>query len=222
MSVLITTTLGLDADIAEPQKTVHLVAGDYGTRALRLIPVAGGHLLDMDNYAAAKVRLACAGHQDLLIDCVMGDHYADFVPTAAVVATADEWDAQLVLIDANDQTVSAAPFTVYVHGTVYEGDAVEHTASGVVSVEYDDQGRIVIETQDGRIVRTDGSWQHTHPAVTSEANGMMTPEQAAALTETAGRMDQDVKTDSSPTFAGLTVGALTIEADGTISGARFT
>ena len=222
MSVLITTTVGLDADIAEPQKTIHLVAGDSGTRALRLIPVSGGQLLNMEDYAAAKVRLHCAGHEDLLIDCTMGDHYADFVPTPAVVVQADEWDAQLVLLDAEGQTVSAAPFTVIVHGTVYQGDAVEHTDSSVVSVAYDEQGRIVLVTRAGAILKTDSYWHHTHDAVSETEAGMMTPAQAAAIEELSGHLDQDVKTASSPTFAGLTVGTLVINADGTIEGARFT
>jgi hypothetical protein len=50
----------------------------------------------------------------------------------------------------------------------------------------------------------------------------MSPEQFALLANVASWMDQGVKTTDSPTFAGLTVGNVTIDPDGSISGLRFT
>lgn len=220
--ILITTTVSLDADVGEPQKTIHLVVGDYGTRRFRMIPVSGGRLMDMTQVAAAKVRLACAGREALLIDCVLGSHYADMIPTEAMVDEADEWQAQLVLLDDSDQTLSTAPFTICVHGTVYEGDAVEHTDNSVMSVYYDEQGRLTLEKLNGDIIRTAGPWEHTHEDVTEEASGFMPAADHQAIETLQGYLDQEVKTDSDVEFKSITVGGITINEDGTIEGARFT
>ena len=224
--ILITTTVGLDCDASVPQKVIHLVAGDYGTRALRLVPVSSGALIRMDEagVTAAKVRLACTGREVLLIDCTLGDVYAELVPTEAMVSEADTWQAQLVLLDEANMTLSASPFEIVVHGTVYQGDAVEHTDASVLNVSYDSQGYLCLEKASGEILKANKTVQeaHTHAEATAEKAGFMSAEDKAALDGLSGLFDQGLKTTDSPEFAGLTIGGLTIDAEGNIRGARFT
>jgi YD repeat-containing protein len=220
-NILITTTVSLNVGTGEPRMVIHLVRGDYGTRRLRLIPVDNSRLMDMENVAAAKVRLGTGEGAPLLIDCVLGDHYADLVPTQAMTLAADEWDAQLVLLDENNQTLCTAPFTIVVHGTVYEGDAVEHTDNNVTAAYYNAAGRLVIEKRDGEKV-TVTDLDNLMDAVTDALEEhLVSQTDREALDSWGERVDQDVRTDASPTFAGLTVGSLTISATGEISGATF-
>lgn len=220
-NILVTTTVSLDADVGVPQKVIHLTMGDYGTRRLRLVPVSGGHLLDVSSAEQAKVRLQSGIQEALLINCVKGDTYADLIPTPAMVAEADEWQTQLVLLDENNQTLHSAPFTIIVHGTVYTGDAVEHANSAVTAAYYDENGRLAIELESGKTVKTTDFWHHGHDAATAESAGFMSAQDKADVETIKGYVDQNVKQAGSPTFAGLTVGALTIDGEGNITGARF-
>lgn len=229
-NILITTTVGLNTDVSEPQKVIHLVVGDYGSRRLRLVPVHEGRLIDVDQAAQAKVRMQSSGQAALLIDCEIGDHYADLIPTQAMMAEADEWAAQLVLLDEMGHTISSAPFSVIVHGTVYTGDAVEHTSNGVVAVYYDDNGCLVLQKESGDTISTPGYWEHTHDLVRTPVAGDEEDEGEAGFMSVADKVyldqlqeyvDQGVKTTDSPTFAGLTIGTMNIDAQGNITGARF-
>lgn len=231
-NIQITTVLSLDCDNVEPMRVIHLVQGDYGTRALRMVPVHQSRLINMqaEGYVQAKVRLACEGHEALLIDCELGDTYATLVPTPAMVSGADEWTAQLVLYKQDNTTLSTQEFRVNVHGTVYNGDTVEHTSSKILNVSYDDQGRLSIETDDGRTVSADETVEeaHTHALAAADGDqttgndGFMSKEDKGFLDSLAGMFDQGVKETDSPTFAGLTIGSLTIDDEGNIEGARFT
>ena len=224
-NILITTTVSLDCDAEQPMQTLHLVQGDYGTRALRFIPVLNGRLMDMEaaGVERVKVRLHCDGREDLLLDCVMSadKRYADLVPTQAMVDEADEWAAQLVLLDEENHTVSSAPFRVMVHGTVYEGDAVEHTNSAVLSAYYDAQGNLNIEKLNGETVRSTGEENLIAKIQEELADHLVSDEDRQALEDLDNNINQPVKTTDSPTFAGLTIGSLIIHDDGTIEGAKF-
>lgn len=239
--VLITTTVSLDCDTPANQKVVHLVMGDYGTRALRLIPVSEGRLVNMaeKGFVRAKVMLECDGHEDLLIDCTMGETSATLVPTAAMVSSADEWNAQLILYKESDETLTTQPFKINVHGTVYEGDAVEHTDSRVLAAEYDEQGDLLIEIlgSDEPITASGKAYLASYvEGVLSAENELVTAEDRAAINGISNYLDQSVKQETSPRFAGMQIGGtwdastgkwtggITIEeVDGTyvIKNARF-
>lgn len=240
-NILITTTVSLECDGNEPQKVIHLQVGDYGARALRLIPVLNGRLIEMDaaGVIAAKVLLSCPGRELLMIDCELGDTYATLVPTPAMVSSADEWEAQLVLYTGTDPDVTLRtwPFLVNVHGGVYKGDAVEHTDNRVVAAYYEQvdgayTGKLVLEMSTGDKYVTDETVQgvHTHGLATAPdaelgtegTAGFMSPADKEKLDGLDDLFDQSVKTTASPTFSGLTIGEITISADGTISGATFT
>lgn len=219
---LITTIVSLDAEKTGAQVVLHLVQGDAGTRRLQLVPASGGRLVDVRDASAAKLMAhGIAGGTDLLLDCIMGDGKIYCTPTAALVADAETYACQLVLLDEDDQTLKTLPFTIVVHGTVYEGDAVEHTNTTATSVYFDANGQLTIELADGTKLVAE-KWEHDHDLADEEKAGFMSPEQFALLEDVAGWMDQGVKTTDSPTFAGLTVGDVTISGDGTITGLRFT
>lgn len=219
---LITTTVSLDAEKTGAQVVLHIAQGDAGTRKLQLVPSSGGRLVDTRDVAAAKLMAHGMGSgADLLMDCVLADGLIYYTPTAALVQAADTFAAQLVLLNEFGETLKTLPFTVMIHGTVYQGDAVEHTNTTAQSVYFDDDGQLTIELADGTKLVAD-YWTHTHPLATSEAAGFMSSAQFDLLTQVAEWMDQGVKTTDSPTFAGLTVGDVTINPDGTIDGLRFT
>lgn len=219
---LITTTVAVDAQKTGAQVTLHLVQGDAGTRRLLFVPVSGGKQISMDGVARAKVRAqSLASGEPLLLDCVIEDEKIYLTPTAALVQDADEFACDLVLMDAEDQTLTSMPFTTIVHGGVYDGDAVEHTNTTVSKVYFDEDGCLVLELLDGSKIVAD-RWEHTHPLATAEEPGFMSPSQFTLLQQLSEWMDQGVKTTDSPTFAGLRVGDLVINGDGTIEGLRFT
>lgn len=235
-NILITTTVSLGCAGNANQMVIHLVQGDYGTRALRLIPVDSGKLMDMDaeGVVQAKVRLACAGHEDLLIDCELGDRYATLVPTKAMTSGADTWQAQLVLLDDNNMTVSTAPFTVVVHGTVYNGDAVEHTNSAVTAAAYDAQGRLVLQQLNGNEVVAADFTNLVSAIQTALADYLLTAQDRTDINTIKGYLNQSVKTDAEPRFEGLQIGGtwnastgkwqggVSISSSGEIDGAVFT
>lgn len=222
-NVLITTTVSLDVGVQQPLMVIHLVKDNYGTRALRLVPVENARLIDMDNVARASVGMSCAGNENLDIDCEIGDHYVTLVPTPAMVEAADEWLCQLNLYNAQQQAMSSAPFKIIVHGSVYTGDAVEHANSGLTAMYFDEDGYLFAEKLDGSVVKSENIWEHVHDAATSEADGFMSKEDKAKLDDLS--VGQDVSTDSDVTFKSITVtdGEHTVTITGTtISGATFT
>lgn len=220
MSVMITTTVCVDAQKPAGQAVIHLNRGDSGTRALRLIPVEGGAAIDLSNVAQAKVMAhPLSGGEDLLISCELGDRYADMVPTAALVSSAGEYTAQLVLLDDEQQTVKSMPFTILIHANVYNGDAVEHTNKEISELIWDGS-TLSVKLADGTTLSVDLT--HTHLLATAERDGFMSKELFAQIAELLSRVDQDVSTTSTPTFAGLTIGDVVISGDGTMTGVRFT
>lgn len=219
---LITTTVSVDAQKDWSQAVIHLVQGDAGTRRLMYVPIYGGRQISMERVVKAKVRAESQATGDpLLIDCTIEGGKIYMVPTAALVADADEFHSQLVLMDADDQTLSSMQFTILVHGTVYEGDAVEHTNNSVSAVYFDEQGRLTVELMDGTKLVAD-KWEHTHPLATTEIDGFMSKEDFTLLHGLEEYLDQDVTTEAEPTFAGLHIGDLYIDGDGVITGLRFT
>ena len=222
MGVLITTTVSVDAQKPGSQAVIHLVRGDSGTRALRLIPTEGGRVISFENVAQAKLRAhPLSGSSDLLLNCELGENYADVVPTPAFVEAAEEWACQLVLLDENNQTISSAPFTVIVHEDVYHGDTIEHTNTKVAGMEWDDATKtLTIVLENGDRITCDLS--HTHAIVTATTDGFFSHEWFTALMNLLAWCNQGVKTTDSPTFAGLHIGSLYINGNGEIQNARFT
>lgn len=233
-NILITTTVSLDINVQQPLMAIHLVQGNYGTRALRLVPTASGRLMDLENVTAASVGMSCPARQNLEIDCEVADHYVTLVPTQAMTASADEWLCQLNLYNAQNEVLSSAPFKIIVHGDVYEGDAVEHTDARVSAVYFDDNGKIVIERMDGETVTSaddaqhgeHATWAHRHDNATETADGFM-PKEAVTAIETLQTFIATLNAGSMEvTFGKVTVGSganeITLNNDGTITGAVFT
>ena len=221
MSVLITTQVSLDAAKSAGQVVLHISVGDVDTRRLRMVPVSGGRPVDLSTASQAKVQAKGKnGGTSLLLNCTLGGDYADLTPTAALVKTAEEYAAQLTILDAGGNTLHTAPFTIIVHGTVYEGDAVEHTNTTLGAAYFDSNGRLNLVLEDGTKIVAD-KWEHTHPLATATLDGFMSKEDFSALQTLKNRVNQALNTTSSPTFAGLTVGSMTITSDGYIQGARF-
>ena len=222
MGVLITTTVSVDAQKPGSQAVIHLVRGDSGTRALRLVPTEGGRVISFENVAQAKLRAhPLSGSSDLLLNCELGESFADVVPTPAFVEAAEEWACQLVLLDENNQTISSAPFTVIVHEDVYHGDAIEHTNTKVSGMTWDANTmtlKLVLENgEEKTIVLT-----HGHPVVTATEDGFFPHGWYDELLNWINWLNQGVKTTDSPTFAGLHIGSLYINGNGEIQNARFT
>ena len=219
---LITTTVSIDAEKSGAQVVVHLIRGDYNTRTLQLVPLSGGSVMDITDAAQAKVRAHGVNlNNDLVLNCAMEDGKIFMVPTQALTSVADDYACQLVLLDDSQQTLSSMPFTVIVHGDVFTGDTVEHTNTTVTNVYFDEDGQLMIELMDGTKLVAE-RWLHTHDLASALAPGFMSTEQFQLLQDVAQWLDQGVKTTDSPTFAGLTVGDVTINGDGTIDGLRFT
>lgn len=217
--VLITTVVGLSVDVSDPQKVIHLVRGDYNTRVLRMVPVHAGQVVDLSQVEQAKLRLAGASN-NLEINGVKGAGYVDIIPTEAMTESAQDWAAQLVLLNDEQETIAAAPFTVRVHGDVYNGDAVEHTDNRVTGVHWED-GVLVVTMADGETISAPGIWEHRHDNATDEADGFMSSEDKATLDDLDQRLTQDVSTTADVEFGSVTVGSIVLHSDGTITGARF-
>jgi hypothetical protein len=219
--VLITTTVSVDAQKTGAQVTLHLIQGDAGTRRIQFVPISGGRQISLANVSGARVRAVSLSGEPLLINCTIEDGAVYMVPTAALVQNVDEWACQLVLLNSDDETLSSMPFTILTHGTVYDGDAVEHTNKELSAIYFDSQGRLTIELADGTVLVAD-KWVHTHDLATATKAGFLSAAHYTLLTQLAQRVNQDVRTTASPTFAGLTIGSMTISGDGTITGLRFT
>lgn len=224
-NILITTVVSVDCVVGEPSLVIHLVQGDYGTRALRMVPVNGGRLIDFQaaGVTAARVLLSCEGRESLTVDCELGENYAQLIPTRNMTLSADEWQAQLILLDGDNGTVHSAPFVIVVHGDVAHGDAVEHTDGRVTYAGYNAAGDLVLEMRSGDTVTASGKGYLASYVEDQLAAGgkLLTDTDREHLDGIDAWLDQSVKTTASPTFGGLTVGSLTISADGTIDGARF-
>ena len=230
MGVLITTTVSVDAQKNGAQVTLHLVKGDAGTRRIMFVPISGGRQVDITGVVTAKVQAQSKVTGDpLLIDCTIENGKVYMVLTAALVQDVDEFECQLVMIDGEDMQLHPMPFTIIVHGTVYDGDAVEHTNTTVSAVYFDGQGRLTVELMDGTKLVAD-KWEHTHPLATDEIDGFMSKEDFTLLHSVGDYVNQDVKTSGTPRFEGLQIGwddelqvpKLTIDSDGVITGLRFT
>ena len=221
---LITTTVCVDAQKPATQAVVHLSQGDSGTRTLRMIPVEGGCAVSLQSAVQAKVRAhPLSGGSDLLLNAELGGYYADLTPTPALVAGAEEWRCQLLLLDGQDQTLSSMPFTILIHAGVYSGDTVEHTNTTVSEIRYDAENmQLIIALADGTTI-AGPSMAHTHPLATSEAPGFMSAVDFDFVQGLKSEVNQDVRTTAEPTFAGLTIGSLHIDGTtGEITGLRFT
>lgn len=218
---LITTTVSVDAQNQGDLVKIHLVQGDAGTRRLQLVPTSGGRPISLDNVADAKVRAQNIAEEPLLINCSIDAGKIYMVPTAALVERATEWACQLVLLNSEQETLSSMPFTIITHGTVYDGDAVEHTSDRVSGMEWNDATKeLVIVLESGTRITCDLT--HTHAVVTAVADGFFPHGQYAALQNWITWLNQGVATTDTPTFAGLHVGGLYIDGDGIIHNARFT
>lgn len=226
---LITTTVSLDAQKAADQVVIHLVKGDSGTRRFQFVPIEGGHLVDMYglNVAQVKMRAYSRTTTDMLvIDCTFNNasRLIYMTPTEALVANVDEWDSQLVLLDGDNQTLSTMPFTIMIHGTVFEGDAVEHTNTSVLNISYDAANRyIVLEMADNTTLTAE------LPLSSASLAGLMSAAQYSSLATLVTQMatlmdwlDQSVKTTASPTFYAATIGAVGIDHEGVVTGMKFT
>lgn len=236
-NILITTTVSLDCAGNANQIVIHLVQGDYGTRALRLIPVLEGRLMNMEEAGVvrAKVALADRGVAGPVIDCELGDCYATMVPTKGMMTTAKEWAAELILLNEENGTVRSMPFTVIVHETVYKGhDTVEYTNSRVTSARYDEQGQLKLEQLNSNTITVEGFAYLINAIKTELADYSLTQEDRTDLRTIKSYLDQSVKKDAEPRFEGLQiggtwnattgkwVGGVSISSDGELSGAIFT
>lgn len=104
-------------------------------------------------------------------------------------------------------------------GMVSSGDVSETSSPGkIVKVGTDGKLHVDISgdasTLDGHNSAYFAKANHVHDAATQTKNGFMSSSDKKKLDEVGSKIDQDMKTTSSPTFAGLTV-------NGVISGARF-
>lgn len=223
MAVIITTTVSLDTQRDETQVIIHLKQGDFGTRALRFIPAAGGKPVDFTNVKQGCIKLQSKTNAEnaLLIDGTPGDNYVDIVPTEAMTEFAEEYACELVLTNEADETLTSATFTIIVHGTVYEGDTVEHTNTTVKTVYFDENEQLCVVLADGTVIKAE-KWTHTHDNATAEAAGFMSADDKKALDAITPHIDQGVKTSDTPTFEGIQIGSsVTISSNGLATGLRF-
>jgi hypothetical protein len=223
MAVLITTTVSVDTQKSADQVTMHLVKGDVGTRRFLFVPASGGRPVSMENVVHARVlALNQWLGEPLQIECVIESGKVYMTPTAALVADANEWACQLVLLDEDDQQLSSLPFTIIVHDKVFDGDAVEHTNTTVTAVYYDDDGFLCIRLADGTILKADRALNdHTHAIVTETDDGFFSHEWYEELQNWLTWLDQDVSTTAAPTFHDLHVGQVTIHNNGEVEGLMF-
>lgn len=230
MAVIITTTVSVDAQRDEKQVIIHLKQGDYGTRALRFVPVSAGRTVDFANVKSGCMRAKSKADETnvLLLDGTLGESYLDIVPTEALTQDADEYACEVLLTNADGETLTSAAFTLIVHGTVYSGDAVEHTNTSILSAYFDESGRLVLLQADGEKITAD-RWEHTHENAaaasgdTAGTDGFMSAEDKTRFDAIEGYLDQGVKTADTPTFASLNVGtAVVIDGEtGIASGLKF-
>ncbi len=223
MAVIITTTVSVDTQKDATQVVIHLKQGDFGTRALRFIPAAGGKPVDFTNVTSGHLKLKSktSAENVLELDGTLGENYVDIVPTEAMTQYAEEYACELVLMNAAKEPLTSATFTILVHGTVYNGDTVEHTNTTVTSVSFDENGQLCVTLADGTVVKAE-KWAHTHDNATAETAGFMSADDKKALDAIAPNIDQGVKTTDTPTFASIQIGSsVTISGDGLATGLRF-
>lgn len=230
MAIIITTTVSVDAQRDEKQVVVHLKQGDFGTRALRFVPVSAGLPVDFANVTGGSMKAKSKTDDTnvLLLDGTLGDNCLDIVPTEALTRDADEYACEVLLTNADGETLTSAAFTVIVHGTVYSGDAVEHTNTSILSAYFDANGKLVLVQADGEKITAD-RWEHTHanatatPGDTEGTAGFMSAEDKTRFDAIEGYLNQSVKTTDTPTFASLNIGtAIMIDGEtGIASGFRF-
>jgi hypothetical protein len=221
---LITTTVAVDAQKRGDQVVLHLVKGDHGTIRFMFVPTAGGKRIDISQAAQAKVRAHSTLWQpaeDILLNCTISGGNVYMTPTETLTWDKNEFEAQLVLIKPDTTTLSSLPFTIIVHDTVYEGDAVQRTNNSLTDLEWTEATlTLTAQLKDGTEITV--QLPHVHPAADSDNDGFMTSDMYDLLQQLQEWMDQGVKTTDDPTFAGLHIGNLTIDSQGNITGARFT
>ena len=230
---LITTTVSVDAQKTTDLVVIHLVKGDSGTRRFQFVPIEGGHLvnmLDISGKSVDRVKMiaySSSTSEPLEIDCTFDNakRLIYMVPTPALVANVDEWACQLVMFDDLNRTLTSMPFNIIVHGTVFEGDAVEHTNNSVLNISYNVATRnIILEMADNTELTVQ------LPLATTEQDGIMSSELVThivniitSITQFAEWLDQDVTMTGTPTFAELTVGQVHINGStGVVTGLKFT
>lgn len=223
---LITTTVSVDSQRDDyDQVTLNLVQGDSGTRRFLFVPTSGGVPISMSGVAAAKVSAVMSGsYNPMLIDCVIENGKIYMTPTVSLVQYDEtEYECQLVLLDSSQQTLTSMKFTIYVHGRLYDGDAVEHTNTNVTSISWNgDTLSFALHKADDTTLYSP-ALTHTHPDATTEAKGFMTTSQVTSLNTLNSRVNQDLRSSntSGPTFYKLTVGSVVIAHDGTVTGLKF-
>ena len=220
---LLTTTVSVDALVDDHgQVVIHLVQGDTGTRRFQMIPISGGKPVQTIGVTSAHVTALSANQEPVQIDCLIEGGKIYMEPTTALVRYESEWLCQLVLLNEEDETLTSAKFTIIVHDRLFNGDTVEHTNISITGVEWDAENlTLTIYRADGTTIICD-PLTHTHDLATASAAGFMAAEDKAALDTVTGRVNQDVRTTATPTFAAATIGAVQIAADGTVTGLKFT
>lgn len=226
-NILITTTVSLDCDTEQPMKHIHLVRGDKGIRRLRLVPVLNGKLIDMEAAGIERAKVVLSGTSaNTMIGCTLGDRWADFVPTGTLTEISGQWNANLVLLDGEGGQVTCCPFVIIVHAGVYDGDLIEHTDNRVTSAAYsgaeESKGSLVIQMRDGEEIAVTGSEYLVEMIADALDERLLKDGDREDIQTVLDEMNEYVKTGTSPTLTGLTIGGLTIRSDGTLEGAKFT
>ena len=222
---LITTTVSVDSQRDDyDQVVLNLVQGDSGTRRFMFVPTSGGVPISMSGVAAAKVSAVMSGsYNPMLIDCVIQSGKIYMTPTTSLVQYDEtEYECQLVLLDSSQQTLTSMKFTIYVHGRLYDGDAVEHTNTTVQSITWNEATLSFALHKADDTVLYSPALLHGHSNATTSKGGFMSSTDKINLDSLVSKVNQGVKTTDSPTFAAATIGAVTIAADGTVTGLRFT
>ncbi len=221
--ILLTTTVSVDAQKVDySQAVINLVQGDVGTRRFLMVPISGGAPISLDDVDSAKIQAVNMDGDPLLINCVITSGKIYFEPTQALVQYMSEWQCQLVLLDEDDQTLHSMRFTIIVHDAVYTGDAVEHTNVAITGVEWDEATqKLIIHLADGTSFYC-GPLTHDHPLASASEKGFMSATQFTNLATLVSRVNQALLTTSSPTFNAATIGAVTINNNGVVTGMRFT
>ena len=200
---------------------------------LRYLPAFRGWSMDMQAAGVVGAELMLSdGATNLMVDCELGDHYADFVPTTNMMGQATVWQAQLALMNALSETVTTVPLVIMVHGNVFTGDTVEHTDVRVSRAEWMTDGRLKLTLMNGETVITETKWEHVHDLAVAPdeqqgitgRDGFMSSEDKAAITTLANRLNAFDSGTADVHFETLTIGETPnqiVISDGTITGAVF-
>lgn len=220
---LITTTVSVDSQRDDyDQVVLNLVQGDYGARRFLFVPMASGVPISPSLFSSAKVAALAVGTLNpMLIDCAIENGKIYMTPTVSLTQYDDtEYQCQLKLIKPDESQLTSMKFTIYVHNQLYSGDAVEHTNTSVTSMEWSDVTKtLTLHLADGNNITVDMT--HTHTDATTLVKGFMTTSQVTDLNTLNNRVNQDLKTTASPTFAAANIGAVEIFNNGKVTGLKF-